>query len=78
VRDLVEETFEMPPHGPVLHLRRPPGTAVLDKNAVHKKLFRFCDGRMPYVGILIDLGGYDYRFSTVDLGSLTTSIAAWV
>jgi hypothetical protein len=77
-RGLVEDAFDVPPHGRVLHLRRPSGTAVLERNAVANKLRPFVDGRMPYAAILVDLGGSDYHFSSPDLGCICGSIAAWV
>jgi hypothetical protein len=76
-QDLAEEGLEFPPYGQVLWLRRPSATAVLKRDAVSSKLGRFTDGKMPFVGILLDLHGSEYYFSSADLGAVVASIAAW-
>jgi hypothetical protein len=76
-QDLSEVTVEMPPHGPILHLRRPSPTAMLKRDAVVGRLGRFSDGPRPYVGILLDLDSTEYYFSSGDLGALVASTAAW-
>jgi hypothetical protein len=76
-KELLEENFELPPHGRVLHLRRASPRTPLKRDAVLNRLGGFTDGRMPFVGILIDLGGGEYQFSSGDLGAVVASIAAW-
>jgi hypothetical protein len=76
--ELVEGYFDVPPHGRVLHLRCPDTGAALKTNAVADKLFRFPDGQMPFVGILLDLGGTEYHFSSHDMASVACAIAAWI
>jgi hypothetical protein len=75
--DLVEDNFEIPPHGRVLHLRRASLNATLKRDAVFNKLGRFTDGKMPFVGILLDLHACEYHFSSADLGAVVASTAAW-
>jgi hypothetical protein len=75
--DLADEMLEVPPHGQVLLLRRPSAPAVLKRDAVSIKLSRFADGKMPFAGILLDLAGSEYYFSSADLGAVVSSIAAW-
>ena len=74
--DLSDEALEVPPHGQILLLRRPSGT-VLKRDAVANKLSRFTDGKMPFAGILLDLQGSEYYFSSGDLGAVVAAIAAW-
>jgi hypothetical protein len=65
-----EDTFlEMAPHGRIL---------VLDLTPIHTRqrgrdfdrLMKHMDGPTPFVGILIDLTGVDYRLSSADLASI--------
>ena len=75
--DLAEHIVEMPPHGQILHLRRPSATALLKRDTVANRLGRYSDGTRPYVGILLDLEASEYYFSSGDLGALVASTAAW-
>ena len=77
--DFLEERLEFAPHGQVLRLTRPVATTrPLRPNAVFEKLRHYVDGTMPFVGIVIDCGGSDYRFSSADLGGVASASAAWV
>ena len=70
----VEHVIELPPHGRLLVLTAPerPGP-----DAIWEKLSGYCDGGMPYVGIIVDCGDQAYRFSSADLGGVASAIAAW-
>jgi hypothetical protein len=76
--ELVEHDFDMPPHGQVLVLSCREVHVTLKANAVFDKLGKYAEGQMPFVGLLIDLGGAGYRFSSTDLGGVAAAIAAWV
>jgi hypothetical protein len=75
--ELVEETLDVPPHGQFLLLRRPSGTAALTRDAIANRLGRYTDGSMPFVGLVVDLSGSEYQFSSADLGAVVASTAAW-
>jgi hypothetical protein len=38
---------------------------------------KFADAPTSFVGILIDFGDYEYRFSSGDIASIAATIAAW-
>ena len=76
--DLTQSTVDLSPYGTLLVLRCPPGVTKLRAGAVSDRLRDYSDGSMPYVGILIDFAGCEYRFSSSDLGGLLSYIAAWV
>jgi hypothetical protein len=61
--------------GRILILDGQPG---LKPGAVAESLRAHGEGRLPFVALLIDFHGADYRFSSDDLGSLLSAIAAWV
>jgi len=78
--DLAEQYLEMPPHGQILVLT--PAEAGLSPkvDAVAERLFKFDASQLdstPFVGILIDLLGVNYRFSSSDLATVAAAIAAW-
>ena len=75
---LTERSVEMAPFGEVLVLSRPAAPTALKADAVAERLRAHADGRMACVGVLVDFGGYGYRFSSADLGMRLSSIAAWV
>jgi len=74
---LIEDFIDVSPFGQVLVLKCPVGGVVLKAGAVSDRLRKYCDGRMPSTGVLVDLGGTDYRFSSADLASVASGIAAW-
>ena len=61
--------------GRILILDGRPG---LRPGAVADSLRDYGEGRLPFDALLIDFHGADYRFSSADLGSLLSAIAAWV
>jgi hypothetical protein len=61
--------------GKILILEGQPG---LTRGAVAESLRGYGGGHMPFVALLLDFGGADYRFSSDDLGALLSAIAAWV
>jgi len=73
--DFAEQVLEFPPHGQVLMLTAPERPK---PNAIWEKLGPYCDGHMPFVGIIVDCGGREYHFSSADLGGMASAIAAWV
>ena len=75
---LTEHSMDMAPLGQVLVLSRPQAAITLKADAVAEMLHAQGDGRMRYAGVLLDFGGYGYRFSSADLGALLAAIAAWV
>ena len=76
-QDLVDGLLELPPYGQILHVRRPSDSALLKRDAVAARLGRFADGKMPFAGIVLDLLGGEYYFSSADLGAVVGSISAW-
>ena len=77
-QSLTEHSMDMAPLGQVLVLSRPQAAITLKADAVAEMLHAQGDGRMRYAGVLLDFGGYGYRFSSADLGALLAAIAAWV
>jgi hypothetical protein len=77
--EFVEERLDFAPYGQVLSLSRPGTTTRPSRlNAVFEKLGQYGDGTMPFVGIVVNSGGSDYRFSSADLGGVAAATAAWV
>jgi len=72
-----DEVRELPPHGQILlvdlikDVRRSRGDAVSDR------LLKYANRSTPLVGILLDLGETDYRFTSSDLATVVGLIAAW-
>ncbi|HTM32545.1 MAG TPA: hypothetical protein VL263_14640 [Vicinamibacterales bacterium] len=60
--------------GRILVLEGQPG---LRAGAVAESVRGYTGGQMPFEAILVDFNGADYRFSSDDLGSLLSAIAAW-
>jgi hypothetical protein len=75
--ELEQSVSTLAPYGEALVLQCPAETARLPTNAVSAQLSTYCDGSMPYVAILIDFQGCEYRFSSADLGRVLSYIAAW-
>jgi hypothetical protein len=76
--DLVEHSMDIAPHGQLLVLRpREPGLKPR-ANAVSEMLMKYVERPTPFVAILVDLAGIEYRFSSADVGILVATIAAWV
>ena len=70
--------MDSPPHGKILVLSpRERGTR-LRKNAVARVLMKYAERETPFVGILVDLTGVEYQFSSLDVGGMAAAIAAWV
>lgn len=70
--------MDSPPHGKILVLRPRERGKTLHKNAVARVLMKYAERETPFVGILVDLTGVEYQFSSVDVGSVAAAIAAWV
>ena len=65
----------MPPFGAVLVLERPAGATQVEHESIWECLRQYCDGQLPYVGLIVDLTGTDYRFASADLGGVLSAIA---
>jgi hypothetical protein len=77
-QDLVESYEELPPHGPILVLSSPDGALKPKEDAIARRLMKFVERPTPFVGMVIDLGAVAYVFSSADLGSVASTMAAWV
>ena len=77
-RDLSEYYEELPPHGQILVLSLPEGAVKPAADAISRRLSKFDGQATPFVAVLIDLGGTHYLLSSADLGSIVSTMAAWV
>jgi hypothetical protein len=76
--DLSEDLVDIPPHGRILVLRPRESGSTPRANAIAERLLKYAECQTPFVGILVDLAGVDYEFSSSDVGSVGLAIAAWV
>lgn len=76
--DLREDLVNIPPHGRILVLRPRESGLSPHANAIAERLLKYAECQTPFVGILVDLAGVDYVFSSGDVGSVALAIAAWV
>ena len=77
-QDLFESYEELPPHGQILVLSSPNGALPPEQDAIARRLMKFVERPTPFVGIVIDLGAVAYVLSSADLGSVASTMAAWV
>ena len=77
-RDLREHYEELPPHGQILVLSLPGDAVKPAADAISRRLSKFDGQSTPFVAVLIDLGGTQYLLSSADLGSIVSTMAAWV
>ena len=72
-----EHYVDFPPHGQILVVELAASAHAFPGTAISSRLLKFADTRTLFVGILIDLGDCQYRFSSGDIGSIAAAIAAW-
>src|SRR5262245_16471600 len=75
--DPQDQYLEVPPHGQALFLDLVASARKSRGDAISNRLMKFARQATGFVAILIDLGETEYRFSSGDLASVASTIAAF-